>query len=650
MAEEKPQRAGNRRLWVYAGIAVVIAVAIWLGYNEMMRRSYVVRLPQLPDLSGEPPALVEHLRSADQAARHRAQSADAIGKLGMAYQSDVYYDQAIQCYLLADEINPRDWRWKYYLAIIHEELGQLDETANALSKVLALKPDFAPAWFRVAEAEFKQGNSDAAAEAYRRVIDTDKGYPAGAEKWEQPRSTPTFAMFAWYGLARIAHQRGDIPAARAALEAVTEAAPRFAPAHRLLGQLYKELGMTREAEECSHRARELGAYSPPLDPAFVPLLKESHSGTFLLKHKEVSIRGLEPPRSLYLAQRAYDVNPDDYDVVSSLAIVYVGHLRPDLAMPYIERSIELAKDKFAAIAMVADEINKAGGYDVALGLYIRALEYEPTNYGIHSNMGGIYFRQDNIKRALEHYRIALEDKPDFSLGHFNLAQALVREGKVDEAIEHYEESLRLLPNDPLVHRILGATLAKQGKFEQAIANFRAALTVQRDDAEARYNLAMALNELGKADEAVAEYGEALRIKPHYSEAHNNLGSLLARTGKPEEALKHYREAIRHAPENLIAANNLARVLATHPDEKIRDGREAVRVAEGLCQATEPGIPEYLDTLATAYAEAGNFEGAIKVAERALQLVQAAGRRDAALEYLNRLDLYRMHKPYREEPR
>lgn len=58
------------------------------------------------------------------------------------------------------------------------------------------------------------------------------------------------------------------------------------------------------------------------------------------------------------------------------------------------------------------------------------------------------------------------------------------------------------------------------------------------------------------------------------------------------------------------------------------------------------LPEYLDTLAAAYAETGDFEKAVKTAEECLNLAQARGDSALSKDVLQRLQLYRSAKPFR----
>jgi Flp pilus assembly protein TadD len=93
-------------------------------------------------------------------------------------------------------------------------------------------------------------------------------------------------------------------------------------------------------------------------------------------------------------------------------------------------------------------------------------------------------------------------------------------------------------------------------------------------------------------------------------------------------------------------NSLAWTLATLREAKFRNGPEAVRLAEEAVTLTK-GDPGMMDTLAAAYAEAGQFADAIKTAESALQVATATGQTNLVAEVNSRLQLYRAGTAYHE---
>ena len=130
-------------------------------------------------------------------------------------------------------------------------------------------------------------------------------------------------------------------------------------------------------------------------------------------------------------------------------------------------------------------------------------------------------------------------------------------------------------------------------------------------------------------------------------AQNDLGRMYAKGRGVEQdstqALGWYRKA---ADAGLPSAqNNLAWALATSTNANLRNGSLAVDFAEKAVSATRRADASFLDTLAAAHAETGDFAEAVAIQKEALALLREPG---AKQDYTSRLRLYQANTPYREE--
>jgi tetratricopeptide (TPR) repeat protein len=114
-------------------------------------------------------------------------------------------------------------------------------------------------------------------------------------------------------------------------------------------------------------------------------------------------------------------------------------------------------------------------------------------------------------------------------------------------------------------------------------------------------------------------------------------------------LRHFQAAVQLAPDSPLALNELAWLLATSPDAALRNGPEAVQLAEHGCAVTSRRDPMLLDTLAAAYAEAGRFPEAISAAQEALALARTTGDEATVVRTENLLGLFQSGRPFRENP-
>jgi len=167
------------------------------------------------------------------------------------------------------------------------------------------------------------------------------------------------------------------------------------------------------------------------------------------------------------------------------------------------------------------------------------------------------------------------------------------------------------------------TLDAQGKLQEALAEFHEAIRLRPSNAEAHNDMALTLLRMGRRDEAALSFQQSLQVRPTAGAA-RNLAAVLLMSGEPVKAAQIYRLAMEIDPGDLANQRALAWLLATHPDNRVRNGREAVLLAEQIVSATNGQVPLFLLTLSAAYAEAGDFDRALDVAQRAAQGYQRSG--------------------------
>jgi protein O-mannosyl-transferase len=283
-------------------------------------------------------------------------------------------------------------------------------------------------------------------------------------------------------------------------------------------------------------------------------------------------------------------------------------------------------------------------------LYQTTIDGNPTCWMAHTNLGTVLARRGQFDEAIAHWQRSLEINSNDTQAHNNLGLVLARRGRLDEAITHYQQALNTEPNDPKFHRNLGTALISRGQPAQAVIHFRKALEGMPDDARLHDFLGLALAASGHIDEAMVHYRKALEINPDDATAHGNLALALAASGKPGEGITHYRRALEINPDSVQIQNNLAWLLATYPDASIRNGSEAIELAQRAFQHSEGRQPEILNTLAAAYAEMGRFPEAAETARRAFDRALAQDKTTLADAIQARIKLYRAGSRYYEKPR
>jgi protein O-mannosyl-transferase len=233
------------------------------------------------------------------------------------------------------------------------------------------------------------------------------------------------------------------------------------------------------------------------------------------------------------------------------------------------------------------------------------------------------------------------------LAHAVLGSLMAEEGRYAEALEHYNLSLSFHPNYPDTHSGLADAHLRFRNFDKAIEHYQKAISVKPTFAAYHLKLARAFEMAGHIEEAIAAYEEALRIQPNAPEAHLVAGNLCLARGRFIDALKHYRAAVQAKPDWPDALNRLAWLLATHGEESVRNGAEALQLATRACELTNYQRPDALNALAAAYAENGRFAEAVQTSQRAIDLANAAGQGQLATIIQKLQEQYKAGQPYRE---
>jgi hypothetical protein len=115
-----------------AATAVVLAMALWSAASGERGAARARASSWAAGLDANDCGVVRHLQEADATARRRPSSAAAVGALALAYHAEGFNDQAAECYGVAADLAPGDWRWKYYLALVDIDRGGLERVPERL--------------------------------------------------------------------------------------------------------------------------------------------------------------------------------------------------------------------------------------------------------------------------------------------------------------------------------------------------------------------------------------------------------------------------------------------------------------------------------------------------------------------------------------
>ena len=384
----------------------------------------------------------------------------------------MFFDHADRCYAYVAALEPQEWRWTYYRALIRAERGGGPDLVPQVRQVVERAPQFGPAWLRLGDAEFKAGRYDAAAEAWRQASELADPEPP-LDRPLHVVETP-LRVYARLGLARIALTRGDADQAREILESLTAIAPAFGAAFRLLGDSYRTLGRPADAERAIYRASRRPPFTPYADPMMDVLVRETRNTTFLLRAASEADLSVNAAWAEFLTRRALEFEPGNPEVVVKLARILRTAQRNEEALPLFLRYQQLVPDDYQALAHIGSCLSALGRFQEAESYLRRALAGldDPTT---HYNLGVLLAMTGRVNEAIAEYERALARDPQYSDARSNLATALARRGDVTRAARELAAVVAADPENALARTNLGLIRLQQGQRLAAVRELEEAL-------------------------------------------------------------------------------------------------------------------------------------------------------------------------------
>lgn len=217
-----------------------------------------------------------------------------------------------------------------------------------------------------------------------------------------------------------------------------------------------------------------------------------------------------------------------------------------------------------------------------------------------------------------------------------------------DGLNLFSYASRVTVNNYFMHNLYGEELLKKARANEALLEFDEAMRIFPSYADAISNKGRVYFLRGNYNLAVKFIKEALMHDPKLAEAHGYLGEALVQLDRISEGIEHYYQCIELNPFWAEAINNLAWLRATCKEEKFRDPKEAIMLAKKACELNRYENPGVLDTLAASYAANGQFERAIEISEKALDLINKLKQNEIESQVLEHLRLYRSGKAYIEK--
>lgn len=425
----------------------------------------------------------------------RRRLAELFGNAGLLYQAHLILEPAAACYENAARLMPRDHRWPYYLAYVHQQAGRLEPAAAAYERALMLEPGLDAARLRLGRIRLELGQPDRAEPLLLEAA-----------------SRPGLEGAALFELGKLSYAGRDFARSAERLEAALEASPRASRIHYTLALSYRGLG---ELEAARRQLALRGEREPDVPDPLIDLLAGLSTGQRMLFHYGMNAaHRKEYPAAVRFFREGLAIDPDNTAARISLARFLYLSGESGAARRQLEQVLEEAPGEVLAHFLLAVLQESAGEGDAAIGRFRRALALDPRHPGAHYYLAGALMRRGDYAGAAHHYGRTLERAPDNVAAAFWRIPASILAGVPHSRLRELLEAAHgRYPNDPSIAYFLAALLAASPEEEVRDAPRALALAKSlhagHDTIEHRELLAMAHAESGDFDRALALQEQAV---------------------------------------------------------------------------------------------------------------------------------------------
>ena len=470
---------------------------------------------------------------------------------------------------------------------------------------------------------------------------------------------------------------------RARYESLTLKAENANTAPAVLGNEYGEMGKLLMASEYRDAAEPCFLNAHTLMPADV-------RWPYYLAHL-YRLRG-ELTKAAMFFETTLRLQADDVAALVWLGGIYLAQGRPEAAEPVLTKALTVRPQTGAALFGLGRVALAKKDYAGAVKYLEQALAQDQIASSIHYPLATAYRGLGDIEKAESHLRQRGQVDPvppDPLMSELNgllqsaLAYERLGENALDKkewqaAIAYLRKGVEIAPNNASVRHRLGTALYLSGDAVGAAQQFEEVVRQSPDFAKGRYSLGVLMMSSGRERDAIEQLSAAVKYDPRYVEGRLRLAEVLRRGGRLQDALSHYEQVMVIAPRDAEArfgvaitfirlrryqdardrltegmrdyptqpafARALARLLAAAPDDRVRDGRQAMAMTKQLLAQQQ--TVDLAETMAMALADLGQFQQAATLQREVIAAASKAGYRDVVKQLAENLARYQRNETCR----
>ena len=474
-------------------------------------------------------------------------------------QQDADLEKAIECYIDAIKANPSVSESYYRLASLLLIKGQIsvEGALEQCKTAISLEPNNVNAHIYSGYFQCLNGDFDEAEKEFHLAVENSGMNSARPRLFlskvlfsrlkNNKSSVKDVVKFLYYFLSGSMMIMWDCPSLKMFCKFLANDFSVFS---------YKALGETFEKMKLFPSALE--AYSKGLE-------KTAQGNLFYQKMGDLSLECNDIEASLECYKKAYELNPNDREVLIKLATIN---------QTYYPENVDITIDYYNSLLEFGVDLDK-----------------------IYYELGHLYLNKSDKIHAVTAFKLAQELNPENPYYNNSLAYAYIKAELYDDAIEYYQLAIKLNPDaewTSIVCHALGAIYAEiKNNFEAAEATFNAGIVLDPNNVDIQLSLGdlyMAQNDLDRAiktycdaiavepenyltyaktglalwekdylEESIVAFHKSIELNPNFEIAQNNLGVVyLDGIGDPKESIEYFKNAIDINPNYTLAYFNLGR--------------------------------------------------------------------------------------------
>lgn len=469
-------------------------VLVWACSSSNNDVARVALLVNKPDVSSRPQPVLNAVNAGYQALQTAAQQqtgtflGQAYGQFGMLLQANDFLEDAHKTYLVASELDPKNFQWPYLVGYLIAEKEDWQGALPWFEKSMKLEPRYAATHVRKGRVLLQLNRLEEAETQFNWVL----------------RVNPKSAV-AHFGLGKIATERKEFALAASLLEKAKERQPQATALHYPLAMVYRQLGDREKAKAyLAKRGKDDTSF---FDPIVADLQALNASPDEAIRLGLAALEAQRFEKAEELLAKAIRLDPENAAAQLNYGFLKLKRQKLDLAKQHFQRALAINPELVEAQMNLGVVFAIQGDDPGAVKLFQKAQQLDAQFEGAKVLLGNAFMRMNQFESALAMHREVKKLNPTDSRAFFYEVLTLALLERDKEALEAVEQNLASFPNQAELLEAKARLLACA--IDSGLRNPDQATAIAKALFEGRQNLshaetyAMALASQGRFQQAAA---------------------------------------------------------------------------------------------------------------------------------------------------